>query len=50
MWRFENEHHMKIPWMTGDVSLELMTSREQNRNACVSMNVHTKAHIGFSNT
>lgn len=50
MWRFENEHHIKMPWMTGDVSLELMTSREQNRNACVSMNVHTKAHIGFSNT
>ena len=39
MWRFENEYHMKAPWMTGDAVLELMTSREQNRNTCTSMDV-----------
>ena len=50
MWRFENEYHMKMPWMTGDVSLPLMTSREQNRNTCTSMDVQNKAHICHSDT
>lgn len=50
MWRFENEYHMKAPWVTGDVDLELMTSREQNRNTCTSMDVQNKAHICYSNT
>ena len=45
IWRFENEYHMKAPWLTGDVDLELMTSREQNRNTCTSMDVQNKAHI-----
>ena len=50
MWRFENEYHMKAPWMTGDAVLELMTSREQNRNTCTSMDVQNKAHICYSDT
>ena len=45
IWRFENEYHMKAPWLTGDVDLELMTSREQNRNTCTSMDVQNIAHI-----
>lgn len=47
MWRFDNEYHLKMPWMTGDDSLHLMTSREQNRNYCVSMHVHNKAHLCY---
>ena len=50
MWRFENEYHMKAPWMTGDVSVELMTSREQNRNKCTSMDVQNKAQICYYDT
>ena len=50
MWRFENEYHMKAPWMTGDAVLELMTSREQNRNTCTSMYVQNNAHICYSDT
>ena len=48
MWRFENEYHMKMPWMTGDTVLELMTSREQNRNTYTSMDVQNKAHTCYS--
>ena len=50
MWRFENEYHLKMPWMTGDAVLELMTSREQNRNTYTSMYVQNKAHICYSDT
>ena len=50
MWRFVNEYHMKIPWMTGDDVLKLMTSREQNRNTYISMYVQNKAHTCYSNT
>ena len=50
MWRFENEYHMKMPWMTGDVELELMTSREENRNTYTSMVVHNNAHICLSDS
>ena len=50
MWRFENEYHLKMPWMTGDAVLELMTSREQNRNTCTSMYVQNNAHICYSDT
>ena len=50
MWRFENEYHMKMPWLTGDAVLELMTSREQSRNTCTSMDVQNKAHICYSDT
>ena len=35
---------------TSDVSLPLMTSREQNRNTCTSMDVQNKAHICHSDT
>ena len=50
MWRFENEYHMRIPWMSGGDSLKLMTSREQNRNYCVSMEIQNKAHICYSHS
>ena len=50
MWRFENEYHMKMPWITGDVSLKLMTSREQNRLTYVQMDIQNKANICYTNT
>ena len=50
VWRFENEYHLKVPWMIGDDSIELMTSREENRNKCTSIEVQNKAHICFSDS
>ena len=50
MWRFENEYHMKMPWLTIDAVLELMTSREQSRNTCTSMDIQNKVHLCYSDT
>ena len=45
MWRFENEYHLKMPWRTGDIELKLMTSHEENRNKCTSMDVLNNAYL-----